>query len=253
MANSSRFVLPMITPPAARMRSTTRRVVGRLPAVENARRTRRRDAARAEVVLDARSARPRADPVRRLGHGVDSVGGGARFVGEHEVERVDVVLARVDPREVLFEHVARAPAAGAHVGRDVDRGHGASPEDPRHAEASVLGVRRRREHLVAARATVEPRRAGTRSRAAAGARWAARRAVSSAETCATWSRIAPSSFVSDSISSSRQREPREERDMFDFGSADPFGHGREATCRGRACSVEASTTRPMPGPSPASG
>ena len=52
IANSSRFVLPTITAPAARSRVHDGRVVRRPPAFEDRRRARRRDAARAEVVLD---------------------------------------------------------------------------------------------------------------------------------------------------------------------------------------------------------
>ena len=77
-----------------------------------------------------------------------------RVVGEHEVERVHVGLPRVDPRQVLLEHVTRTPAPGANVGRDRNRSRHGFPrsrrlaEDARHPEAAVFGLGRGRQHLV---------------------------------------------------------------------------------------------------------
>src|SRR5262249_27656908 len=55
-------------------------------------------------------------------------GGGARLAGEHVVERVQLLLARIDLGEVLVDDVTRRPLPGSHGRGDVDRRrHGASP------------------------------------------------------------------------------------------------------------------------------
>ena len=94
---------------------------------------------------------------------VDLGGAGAGFVGEHQVEGVDVALAFVDRSEVTFEDVGGAGDVVADVpgdvggaGRDLP-GWGSltsvlQPDDRRHAEASVLGGGGRGEHLVAVEA-----------------------------------------------------------------------------------------------------
>ena len=63
-------------------------------------------------------------------------GGGARLVGEHQVEGVDRRLAGVDRREVLLEHVAGGAGAGADGGGDVDRRH--------HSASPMIGGTRKR-------------------------------------------------------------------------------------------------------------
>ena len=65
IANSSRFVFPIGMRPAATSRSTDGGVVRRLPALEDPRRARRRDAAGAEVVLERERARRPAGRDRR--------------------------------------------------------------------------------------------------------------------------------------------------------------------------------------------
>ncbi len=79
-------------------------VVRRLPVAEDLRRTRRRDAAGAHVVLQRdRDAgqRARIGPDRR--HLVDRCGLLTRLVGEHQVEGVDLVVACLDRREVSLD------------------------------------------------------------------------------------------------------------------------------------------------------
>ena len=110
--------------------------------------------ARAQVVLDRdRHAGQRTRVVAPRDRGVDRVGRGARLVGKHEVERVDLRLARVDRGEVLLEHVARA--ARDRRGRRPAISDGASrrlAEDARHPEAAVFDRGRGRQHLVAVEA-----------------------------------------------------------------------------------------------------
>ena len=197
IANSSRLVLPTTTAPASRSAlarpsrrtaaasprgcatstSWGRRACRGCPSARSARRRAARDRHRARPRRRPRRPRPRASSASTRLNACTSAS-----------------RAR-DLREVLLEHVARRAPPGAHVGRDRDReshAHGSSPR--------MRGTRKRSSSAWGAAASTSsavrpgaPRRPGTRSRAAAGARSAARRAVSSADTCAAWSRIAPSS------------------------------------------------------------
>ena len=143
------------------------RVVRRQPALENPRRARGRHAPRAQIVLERdRNAGQRPGIVAPRDQRVDLVGACPRVVGEHEVERVHVGLARVDPREVLLEHVTRAAASGANVGRDRDRrlGHRSRrlAEDAGHPEPAVFRFGRGGQHLVAVETRPGDVGAGTR-------------------------------------------------------------------------------------------
>src|SRR5439155_13928835 len=99
------------------------------PSLEDLRRACRRDAARAHVVLERdRDARQRPRIIAAPDGRVDGVGGGARFVREYVVERVDLGLARLDGPKMLLDHITRRTLAGAYRRRDLDRRrHGASP------------------------------------------------------------------------------------------------------------------------------
>ena len=89
--------------------------------------------------------------------GVDRVGGGERGVAHHEVERVELGLARVDRGEVLLDDGPRRPLPAADRGRDRPRGHGASPRirGTRNRPSSAAG--RLRQHLVPVEARAAPR------------------------------------------------------------------------------------------------
>ena len=142
--------MPTITAPAARNRSTDGGVVRGPPTFEDPRRTRGRQAARRHVVLDRdRHAGERARVGSGRDLGVDRVGRGACLVGEDEVERVDLTFARVDACQVLLEHVACGPRAGANGGGDLDRGHGASPR--------MRGTRKRPSSAAGAAASTSSR------------------------------------------------------------------------------------------------
>ena len=160
---------------------------------------------------------------------------GARLVGEHEVERVDLGLARVD-RARGAPRARRAPAPpGAHVGGDREResAHGCLAEDARHPEAPVLGLRRRGQHFVAVGSPGRASSARNTFTSGSGCAVGGTPSVSSADTCAACSRIAPSSLVSASISSLGQREPGELRDVLDLGAGDAVSAiGADATCTG---------------------
>ncbi len=95
-------------------------VVGRVPTVEDLRRTRRRDAARAHVVLERDGhAGERAGVATDSDQLVDLRRAGARLVGEHEVEGVNVAFTLVDRRQVPFQHVGRAGDVVSDVPGDV--------------------------------------------------------------------------------------------------------------------------------------
>ena len=84
-------------------------VVRRPPALEDLRRARRRDAPRAQVVLQRDGhAGERAGVVARGDPRVDRRGGGPGLVGEDEVEGVELGLARVDAAEVLARRTSAA-------------------------------------------------------------------------------------------------------------------------------------------------
>ena len=114
----------------------------------------------------------------------------------------------------------RAPArtSAAMLAR---RRHGSSPEDARHPEPVVLG--RGRLPRAPRRAARPGRTSSGRNTFTSGSGCAVggTSCVSSADTCAAWSRIAPSSSVSASISSLGQREAGELRDVLDVGAGDP--------------------------------
>ena len=161
-------------------------------------------AARAHVVLERdRHAGERSRIVAPRDRGVDRRPRRARALGEHEVERVDLGLARVDlRRDAPRARRAARRRPAAHVGRDLASARSRRlAEDARHAEAAVFGRGRGRQHLVAveARAGVVGRNTFT---SGSGCAVGGTPSVSSADTCAACSRIAPSSAVSASISSS---------------------------------------------------
>ncbi len=139
-----------------------RRGVRRLPALEDARRAGRGDPAGAEVVLQRdRDSGERARVLTARDRRVDRVGGGQRGVGHHEVERVQLGLARRDGREVLLDDRPRGTVAAADRGRDLACGHGASPR--------IRGTRKRRSSAAA------PARGPRRGRGSGGPRRAAAR------------------------------------------------------------------------------
>ena len=166
IANSSRLVLPTVDRARVAHALHDGRVVRRPPALEDPRRARGRDAARAEVVLQRdRHAGERTGIVTARDRRVDLVGARPRVVGEHEVERVHVgsraptICARCSSSTSR-----RAAAPGAHVGRDRRRRRRSRrlTEDARHAEPAAFGRGRRRQHLVARQARARRRRPGTR-------------------------------------------------------------------------------------------
>ena len=162
-------------------------------------------------------------------------------------------------REVLLEHVARraAPPARTSAGDRRARGHGASPR--------MRGTRKRPSSAAGARASTSSRSsagphlvgAAARSRAAAGARSAARPSVSSADTCAAWSRIAPSSLGERVDLVVGEREARRGCATCSTSARvmRGFGHRRRQTLLVRVELAE--RERPplvrAPGPSPGSG
>ena len=237
IANSSRLVLPTTTAPAARTRSTTVRVVRRTPAFEDARRARRRDARACTCCPSARAARPRAGPgssPRATAASTASAAARASSASTTLNAWMSGSRAAIG-REMLLD-ARRVPM------RAPDRTSAAMPRavltaPPPGCAAPGTGApapRARPRALRRAAGPAAPRRAGRRSRAAAGARSAARRWCRAPRPAAAWSRIAPSSSVSDVDLLLAQREPGELRDVLDVGAGDPFGHRREATCRGRA-------------------
>ncbi len=135
-----------------------RRVVRGTPSVEDLRRARRRDAARAHVVLERDrhpGERPRITTDR---HGVvDLRGPGASLVREHEVEGVDVALPLVDHCQVPLEDVGRAGEVVSDVPGDVGN---AGRELVAHAQSSnptIGGTRNRPSSAAGAAASTSSR------------------------------------------------------------------------------------------------
>ena len=137
--------MPIGTPPAATIRSTTVAVYGRPPPLEDLRRARRRDPARAEVVLQrdghagqrprivaARRPRRRRRRRRRRASSRD-----------HEVERVDLGLARARSTARCSSTTSRAERSPARTAAAIStRGHGASPRirGTRNRPSSAAGA-----------------------------------------------------------------------------------------------------------------
>ena len=184
--------MPTITAPAvAQARSIDRRVVRRLPAFEDARRARSGDAARAHVVLDrdrhagertlvTRRCRPRRPPRR----------------ASSASTRLNVCTSpsRASMRARCSSSTSRACRRPTRTSAAIDAAVRSRrlTQDARHPEPSVFRRRRGREHLVARQARRDHvgtqhvhERQRMRGRRHVG--------VSSAETSAAWSRIAPSS------------------------------------------------------------
>ena len=109
-------------------------VIGRAPAIEDLRRARRRDPASAHVVLQGDRHPGQRSGISTDGNRlVDLVGPGTSFVGEHQVEGVDICLAFVDRCKMTGEHVVGARQVVANVPGDVG---GAGRELVAHAQSS---------------------------------------------------------------------------------------------------------------------
>ena len=172
-------------------------VVGRAPAFEDLRRARRGDAPRAHVVLQRdRHAGERTRVLALRDGEVDRVGG--RRAPRRAVTRLKACSsgsrASMAARCSL-EHLARGGRARCGRRRRSRPRSRRLAEDPRHAEAAVLDGGRRGEHLVAVEARARRRPRAARWRSGAGARWAARRSMSSASTSAACSSTAASCSV----------------------------------------------------------
>jgi hypothetical protein len=88
---------------------------------------------------------------------VDLRGAGARLVGEHEVEGVDVALTLVDRGQMALEHVGSADQVVADVPGDV---RGAGREFVAHAQSSsptIGGTRKRPSSAAGASASTSSR------------------------------------------------------------------------------------------------
>ena len=180
-----------------------------------------------EVVLDRdRHAGERARVLAPRDRGVDRVGGRERLVGQHEVERVDLGLPRVDRGEVLLDAPSRAErCAGADVARRsrVRRRHGASPRmrgtrnRPSSAAARPRALRRGRG---------VGRTSSARNTFTSGSGWAVGGTSSSVERLdvggVSEDRAELGGQVLDLVVG--ERETRELRDVLDVGTCDAFGH-----------------------------
>ena len=123
IANSSQLVLPTMTAPAACEPRHDRGVVGRDEGFEDARRRRRPQAARADVVLERHRHAGQRGVAKPVAVAIDLGRAGERLLGRHGVERVQRRVGGFD--------------AGQRVAADLNRRASARPD-------RVANVRQRR-------------------------------------------------------------------------------------------------------------
>ena len=161
---------------------------------------------------------------------------GARLVGEHEVEGVDLAVAGGDGGEVLVEDVGGTALTRAHGGGDVD---GCvhhlvmrQSDDRRHPEPPVDGVRCGGEHLVAVEAgELDVVAQHVRQRVRLGHRLD----VTQGETVDVGEVVEHVAELRRQAVDlvGRQRQASEPGDVDDLGRGDAIGHGGKPTGEGQ--------------------